>query len=82
MPRRVICVCQTERLPEPCPCMLQRKSPPPAWEAFFPLTLKTPAELKYHIEHNLVSAADWGRVQQRKKLVTRGGGELYKIAFL
>lgn len=47
--------------------MLQRKSPSPAWEAFFPLTLKTPAELKYHIEHNLVSAVEWGRGQLKEK---------------
>jgi len=62
--------------------MLQRKSPSsPVCEAFFPLTLKTPAELKYHTEHNLVSAADWGRGQQRKKLATKGGGELHKITY-
>lgn len=44
---------------------------------FFPLTLKTPAELKYHIEHNLVSVADWGRGQQRKKAGDLGVEENY-----
>jgi len=44
---------------------------------FFPLTLKTPAELKYHIKHNLVSVVVGEEVNWRKNLLTKGLKEDY-----
>lgn len=41
------------------------------------MTLKTPAELKYHIEHNLASAVEWGRGQLKEKAGDYGLEEDY-----